>query len=345
VTIATEALDRVHGTARVADGSIREFSIFVKQLRSARLWPYMHLIPPEHRSDWMETFPWRIELDALTSPLADLMPLGFRMPRLYEIVQQDPDRAAIWMEDVETDAASHWTPATFVRAARSLGELAGRRPITSDTCLGQLEMYRTPGLALRMFVAGRIAAGVLPSILEDAPWRLRRLDGDDYADLRVRLRRAAGEIDQLLDLLERLPQAYPHGDASPQNLLIPVDDPQTFVVIDWGFNSPQAVGFDLGQLLIGLVNDDEISLRDLPSLDQQVVSAYTDGLRAAGFEATEDEVRQGYALSAAIRSMFTALDLDQGPPDETWTPAHQENRVQLVSYLLDLCEQYAPSST
>ena len=55
----------------------------------------------------------------------------------------------------------------------------------------------------------------------------------------------------MLDALEALPQCYQHGDASPQNLLVPKGKPDEFVVIDWGFDCPQAVGFDLGQLLIG----------------------------------------------------------------------------------------------
>ena len=35
----------------------------------------------------------------------------------------------------------------------------------------------------------------------------------------------------------------------PQNLLIPADDPATFVAIDFSWQTPEALGFDLGQLL------------------------------------------------------------------------------------------------
>lgn len=337
-TIATAALDRVSGIARVGDGSTHRFSIFVKQLRSARLWPLIHVIPEEHQHNWLTSFPWRIELDAFTSPLVDLMPAGLRMARLYEIVETAEDRATLWMEDVQFDPSRSWTSSDFVRAARLLGELAGRRPASIDTCLGELEMYRTPGLALRMYAIGRVATGAIPAVLAEQPWRTAGLDGAEYDDLRTGLRKATGAIDELLDRLDVLPQTYPHGDAGPQNLLIPVDEPDTFVVIDWGFNSPQAVGFDLGQLLIGLVNDDALSARDLPALEKQVVTAYTHGLHAVGFDASPTQVHEGFALAAVVRSMFTSLQLDEGGGAET--SDHKANRVDLTRYLLNLYEEY-----
>ena len=58
----------------------------------------------------------------------------------------------------------------------------------------------------------------------------------------------------MLDRLDGYVQCIPHGDASPQNLLVPADDPETFVVIDVSFRTPHALGFDLGQLLVGLTH-------------------------------------------------------------------------------------------
>ena len=64
--------------------------------------------------------------------------------------------------------------------------------------------------------------------------------------------------------MDTLPQALPHGDASPQNLLVPADDPDTFVAIDVSFQNPQAVGFDLGQLLVGLTHAGLLPAAALP---------------------------------------------------------------------------------
>ena len=57
-----------------------------------------------------------------------------------------------------------------------------------------------------------------------------------------------------------------HGDASPQNLLVPASEPDTFVVIDWSFHGPLAVGFDLGQLLIGLAHAGRLTADVLPDV-------------------------------------------------------------------------------
>ena len=50
--------------------------------------------------------------------------------------------------------------------------------------------------------------------------------------LRRDLMRLADRIPEMLGDLERVPQVLMHGDASPQNLLVPVDEPESFVAID-----------------------------------------------------------------------------------------------------------------
>lgn len=341
-TIATAGLHRVGGTARLPGGDRREYSVFVKQLRSARLWPMIEAIPEEFRQAFIEEFPWRLEIDAFGSPLVHLMPAGLRMARLYDVVEIDAERAAIWMEDVRVDTSTAWTAADYARAARLLGELAGRRPITSDAFLGPPGKQRIPGYALKMYAGSRIRNQSIPAIHDRRNWDARGLGADTYDELRPRLLDAASCLDQMLARLDELPQAYAHGDASPHNLLIPIDEPDSLVAIDWGFSSPEAIGFDLGQLLLGLANSDELDATELSTLEPIVVAAYTTGLQAVGFEAAPEQVREGYALSVAVRSMFTALGLDEGPADEHWTPEHQENRIQMTRYLLDLCEEYLP---
>jgi len=74
-------------------------------------------------------------------------------------------------------------------------------------------------------------------------------------------------LPELLDLLDRLPQTYAHGDASPQNLLLPAGEPGTIAVIDWGFGTLLPVGFDLGQLLVGLAHAGVGDLALLPAID------------------------------------------------------------------------------
>ena len=71
----------------------------------------------------------------------------------------------------------------------------------------------------------------------------------------------ADRLPEILDMLDQLPQTYAHGDASPQNLLLPAREPGTVIVIDWGFGSLLPIGFDLGQLLVGLAHAGEVRSR------------------------------------------------------------------------------------
>ena len=112
-------------------------------------------------------------------------------------------------------------------------------------------------------------------------------------------------------------------------------------MIDWSFNSPLAVGFDLGQLLIGLAHAGELDVETLPSVVAAILPAYTRGMAAEGFPATALEIRTGFALSLAARSMFTALPLEtlNRPPSSEQT-AHWIERIRLTRFLLDVAAEF-----
>ena len=132
-----------------------------------------------------------------------------------------------------------------------------------------------------------------------------------------------------------MPQCYQHGDASPQNLLVPRDNPDEFVVIDWGFDCPQAVGFDLGQLLIGLAHAGELAPEALPAVHKVILKAFQEGLREDGMYVDEEQVLYGYLGSLLIRAAFTALPLELfGKADASLELFEQ--RVQLTRALVDL---------
>lgn len=341
-TVATERLDRVHGWARDAEGVRREFRIFAKQLHSAELWPMLEQLPQEVRAMFTETFPWRIEIDAFER-LPDLIPDGMRLPALFEVTEVADGRVTIWMEDVQP-SPTPWTTDRYVRAAHGLGRLAARRPVDSPSMLGDLELYRTPGLAVRLYAEGRLMFAAVPAATDPASWDaafLAAIDGGRRTDLRTRLTVIGDRIPALLDRIEALPQLFPHGDACPQNLLVPADDPDILVVLDWGFNTPHPVGFDLGQLLLGHVYDDLLAVDEVRRLEPLVVTAYTEGLHAEGHPATEEQVHEGFAVPAVVRSAFTTLGFDEGPADPlVWTREHTANRVDMTEYLIELGERY-----
>ncbi|TWP46922.1 phosphotransferase [Lentzea tibetensis] len=249
-------------------------SVFVKILRSPKLWPMLAGLPEHVRDRLLAEFPWRDEADFLLSGFA--LPPGLRMPEVIRIDDLG-DRVALWLEDVAC-ADVRWDLPRFVRAARLLGRWAGRR-------------------------FGGAPSGALRFLIESRPHSeaFQRLESGE-------LRALAARLPELLDRLDRLPHAGAHGDACPQNLLVPLDDPDSFVVIDVTWQCPHPIGFDLGQLLVGLAHDGTLPVCALPEIREAIIDAYVEGLADEGERVPVNEVAFGCDASLVIRSAF-----DSGP--------------------------------
>ena len=319
---ATGGLYRLRG----ADGT---WTLFCKVLQHPKHWPMLSLLPPPARDQFLTEFPWRIELDLWEPRVLDSLPAGLRAPVLHRVVDLGDDRLAVWMEDV-VEAGTSWDLDRYRRAAELLGRWNARS--RTPELLGSFP----PGYALRMYAQDAVTVRGLMPLGDDALWSHPWLAG--HADLRARLLTLGDRIPELLTRLDALPQAMPHGDASPQNLLVPASGPGAFVVIDVGMRTPHAIGFDLGQLLVGLVHAGVVPASDLPVIADAIVPAYVEGLRAEGDGTTPEQVAEGFALSALLRSGFDAFlyDLVADP-----TPEHEHTfaeRVALSRFLTDRAE-------
>jgi hypothetical protein len=337
-TPSTEALLQLFGTATTHTGDVVDWSCFVKKLQSVRHWPGIVMLPEEFRETFARNLPWQLEIAVHRSNIADLLPDGLRLPQAYRIDTYDDDRATLWMENVVQEPGP-WPLERFEHAAYLLGQLsARRRPHLVEPFLPR-EHATTPGIGLRYYADGRVSRAALPALGDPQTWRHPLLAAavcnlgdhslrDDLVDLGARL-------PAVLDALDALPQCYQHGDASPQNLLVPRGRPDEFVVIDWGFDCPQAVGFDLGQLLIGLAHAGELAPDALLSVHKTILKSFQQGLAAEGMQVTEDAVLYGYLGSLLVRATFTALPLELlGTADASLELFEQ--RVQLTRALVDL---------
>jgi hypothetical protein len=324
---ATGALLRVSGTT----GDGEPWSLFLKVLHHPRHWPRIGDVPAEVRQQFLDQFPWRMELVAWAPGFTDRLPAGMRVPRLYRLAELGDDRLAVWMEDVRVlDGA--WDPPRFARAAHALGGLAARRAAPELLAACGLPV----GWGLRSYHRSRVEF-VLPLLDRDELWAHPLLAGAVDGRLRDDLRALGARVPELLDRMDGLSQALPHGDASPQNLLVPADDPDTFVAIDVSFQSPQAVGFDLGQLLVGLTHAGELPAAALPAIHRRLVPAFTAGLRAAGGRATAEEVAFGYVASLVVRAGFTSLPFERlGEPPTPALAATFRERAALIRVIADL---------
>jgi hypothetical protein len=307
----------------------QDWSLFCKVLQHPKHWPVLHLLPPAAQEQFLSEFPWRIELDLWEPVVLASVPSGMRAPALHRVIDLGDDRLAVWMEDV-AESGTPWDLDRYVRAADLLGKWNARS--RTPELLGPFPI----GYALRMYAQDAVATRGLGPLRDDDLWSHPWLV--DHADLRARLLVLGDRIPELLDRLDRLPQAMPHGDASPQNLLVPAADPGSFVVIDVGMRTPHALGFDLGQLLVGLVHAGVVPASSLPWIADAIVPAYVAGLAAEGDGTSEAEIHDGFAISALIRSGFDSFlyDLLADPtPENEHTFAE---RVALCRFLADRAE-------
>ena len=280
---ATGALARLRGVTADAE----PWSVFVKVLQHPRHWRLLDQVPDEVREDFLTSFPWRAELGAWQPSFAGRLPAGLRVPALYRVIELPGDRVAVWMEDIAASDEA-WTAARFDMAAERLGTLAANRrdPDLIAAC------PVPPGYGLRRYYDAAVRPA-LPWLRSHDLWAHPRMAAAGGAGLRADLVELAARAPAILDRLDQLPQALPHGDASPQNLLIPVAEPGMLVAIDVAFQHPLAVGFDLAQLLVGLVHAGLMPAADLPAIHARLPAAYTSGMEKGRQPATLDDVQAG----------------------------------------------------
>jgi hypothetical protein len=312
---ATGGLRRLTGTT--AEGL--RWSFFVKSINSPRHWPHLGMLPEQLRSEFIAALPWRAEAEAYRADVR--LPDGLRMPHLHLIDDLGDDRLDLWLEDVESDLAD-WDVARYDRAAHLLGGLAARNPAAPPVISN-----------LRGYVQGRITRGVLPELRDPALWQHPLVASFADPRLRVDLLALGERIPELLDAADRLPHTMVHGDSSPHNLL--VTSGGEFVALDWGWYSSHPVGFDPGQLLVGLAHDGLTPAEDLPAVHATIEAAYLRGLAEGG--GPVEHASAGYRITLVLRSAFTAI-----PAERLAEPATPEltelcrRRVGLARFLTDL---------
>jgi hypothetical protein len=329
---ATGTLARVRGVT--AEG--QSWSVFLKVLQHPRHWRLLDRVPGQVRADFLGNFPWRAELTAWEPTFSAHLPVGLRVPELYRVVELPEDRVAVWMEDIVV-SAQPWTTDRFVMAAGVLGALAANRrdPDLLAAC------PVPPGYGLRRYYDGTVRP-VLPWLQSHDLWGHPLLATSGGTRLRADLLELAAAAPAILDRLEELPQALPHGDASPQNLLVPLTAPDTLVAIDVAFQCPLAVGFDLAQLLVGLVHAGQMPTSDLPAIHHLLAPAYEDGMNHGKRPAALADIEAGYVGSLVIRAAFTSLPFRE--PIPSLTDTYIDERMMLTRFITDLgLQMWRPS--
>ncbi|MFC4589318.1 phosphotransferase [Sphaerisporangium corydalis] len=314
---STGGLHRVSGVTT----SGARWSFVAKSIRSLRHWPAIGSLPASFRSKMIAEFPWRADLDVYLKPFP--LPDGLRLPRLHRVDDLGDDRLVMWLEDVR-EAPGPWDLGRYRSAAGLLGRLAAMNPVARGA--------RPQLSALRHFADGPVASVILPQMRDPATWDHPLVAPYVDAPLREDLLALSERITWLLDAVDELPHTLAHGDACPQNLLVPALGPADFVAIDWSWPTPLPVGFDLGQLLVGLPYAGTGDPSELTAVHSAILAAYT-----AELTVDPGQVRFGYVASLVLRNAWTALPLER--LGETPTPELHElfrARAPLARFVADL---------
>lgn len=344
--MTTGGLWRITGTAQMdgsaVPGKSVPFSVVVKSIQSPALWSGIWQVPDHFRESLVRNYPWHTEARVYASDLANNMPDGGRLPEVFAINELDDQRTAIWLEDVAQSPDGGWTDDVFCQAAALLGRLAGSGAVRQS---GPPLSIEKDAERLRYFLDSVGSLIYIPSLRGDELWQVPAVAEGASAELIAGLRSLTDRAHQLVDEILELHTFPAHGDASPQNLLIEtreasVGEPGAsprFVVIDWGAYGAACAGFDLGQLLSGLVNNGLMSGEELYRLEPLCFHAYCDGLAESGADVRESAVLRGHAMTMALFTGLSAVPSQRlGEPDSEELRVFMAGRIVMARFVLDL---------
>jgi hypothetical protein len=304
------------------------WSLFCKVIQHPRHWVVGRDLPDDIARTLVNAYPWRQELGLWDERFAATMPAGLRAPRLYRVIELGDDRTALWMEHVSSTQPA-WDLARFARAARLLG--AWNQRASRPELVSALGM--APHFGLRTFVGSMLRRRGLQPLADDDVWAHPWLS--PALDTRRVLCALAPQLSDFIERLDGMPLCRPHGDACPQNLLVPADAPETFVAIDVSQQVPTALGCDLAQLVVGLVHAGAVPARDLTDIVDATVPEYIAGLRAYGWNGQADDILFAFWTALLIRSGFDSIPYERldNANGHTAIPRAIAERIALTTFI------------
>lgn len=293
--MTTERLVRCRVT--FADGG--DERVFVKVVHPAWKWPGWDEIPEPFRPLVLADLDWRDESRIYRSGIGERLPAPLRMPKLWH-VEEGEETIELWLEDVADSGA--WDLDRYRTVAAALGRFSAA--FDRET----LERAGWRGRDLRNLFYGKVLNRDVAILRTDDFWEQPAVQAAADEQLRADLEWLTSAMPGRLDRLADLPQVALHGDATPDNFRLPGDG--TIVALDWSFGSWAPPGSDLGQLFVGRYESGAADLAEAPAIIETIVDGYLAGAEGR-FERTM--VEEAFASTLAVRSLFSALVVDQRP--------------------------------
>ena len=234
---------------------------------------------------------WKREALAYQSRLLHHLPGGnVTAPACYAVEEQPDGSLRLWLEDVKDDISSPWPVEKYAVVAHHLGQFNGAY-LTGQAFPS--EPWVTHNW-LRMYVEH--AAEMVEFIHRNPnhPIVMHIFPGNTLAQMLA----VWDEHNQILDMLENLPQVFCHQDAFRRNLFARKGKT---IAIDWGYMGFAPVGAELVALVAGSIGFFEVPVDRVDELDRICFENYLQGLRDAGWEGDPKLVRAGYVVSLLLR--------------------------------------------
>jgi hypothetical protein len=279
-------LYRFEGTGQDGEEQMA-WSVILKILQSPANAGWVNMGEGDDQSHWNY---WKREVLIYQSGLLETLPDGLVAPRCFGTVELPGHIAMLWLEDIHDAYQGAWTLERYALTARHLGRLNGQyvsgRPLPDYPWFS---LQRT-----RQWV------NQMPhwqTIDWDHPRLLKRYPKAEQNSFR----RMLSENERFLARLDLLPKTICHGDTYPTNFMarhLPNGQEQT-VALDWALTSIEALGDDLGQFVFGAQSNLKTARQE--DVTDTLFAAYMDGLRDSNCRVDPQQVRFGFAASAALR--------------------------------------------
>lgn len=235
---------------------------------------------------------WKREALVYQTDLSRRLPGQVSTPRCLAVDEQSNDSIWIWMEDITDDYGETWPLETYEQAAYQLGLFNG-------AFLAGKALPDEHWLAhnfLRSYVER--AAPTIAFIRKNPAHKLVRSLYGKNLPLILALWQVRGE---LLDSLERDPQAFCHQDAFKRNLFF---QKGKLIAIDWGFCGNAPAGAELVPMVAVVLAFKGISSVRIREFEKLCLDFYQKGLDEAGAKISKKTVRRNFMLTILLRYVF-----------------------------------------
>ena len=273
------AVFRFKGQA-IQDGESVPWSLILKTVRQA-----------EKSSQAGGIWYWKREALAYRSGLLHHLPGGnVTAPACYRVDERPDGSLWLWLEDLQDDVPCPWSIEQYAAAAHQLGQfngayLAGQQCPTEEWVTHNwLRMYTANASPMIQFIQSNPSRPIVQHLLP----------GGTLAQVLA----IWDEHEQILDILDNLPQVFCHQDAFRRNLFCRGG---RTLAIDWGYMGIAPVGAELVALVAASMGFWEIPAERVREMERLCFEGYLQGLREAGWKGDPRLVCTGYVVSLMLR--------------------------------------------